>query len=283
MLLFESRLLSGAATAFVVALAYGSQPVSAKWAFTQQPAAERARACQEQVSFCYNACGSVANTDVNFCNIQTTGWNCACSSGAGDRNVRHYEWPISASECRAALATCNDGCSAHTNTNERVTCFTSCATDYQCNTIEAPMSSLRVNGAYDKPSGYIPPVDDKEIELTIGMKFDGAASGQDGSNSHKAHRVSDPGVLPKSIPRLNNADNADDYSGANKANGNNRKNPSARPNSKYKGGSGQRDGSGAAMPVSSASQTLLQLPRTQLLIVVFLNVLVVVAASVSFL
>ncbi|KAJ1665909.1 hypothetical protein IW140_002835 [Coemansia sp. RSA 1813] len=199
------RTLSGAAIAVAVAVIFGSPQASAKWAFTQQPADERARACQEQVSFCYNACGSVARTAVNFCSIQTTGWNCACNSGGGERRVRSYEWPMSVSECRAALKICNDGCTSNTSANERGSCYTSCTTDYQCNTNEAPRSSLRVNSAYDKPKGYIPPVDEKDIELTIGMKFGDSESDQ----GRKTRHAGDPGALPKTIPKSDDTESAD--------------------------------------------------------------------------
>ncbi|KAJ2551442.1 hypothetical protein EV175_003692 [Coemansia sp. RSA 1933] len=194
----------GAAVAFAIAVLLGSHPASAKWAFTQQPADERARACQEQVSFCYNACGSVSRTAVNFCNIQTTGWNCACNSGGGERKVRSYEWPMSVSECRAALKTCNDGCTSNTGANERGSCYTLCTTDYQCNTNEAPRSSLRVSSAFDRPKGFIPPVDDRDIELTIGMKFSDAESDQ----GRKTLHAGDPGALPKTIPRIDETEGA---------------------------------------------------------------------------
>ncbi|KAJ2789990.1 hypothetical protein H4R21_006608, partial [Coemansia helicoidea] len=160
----------------------------AKWALTQRPADERARTCQEQVSFCYNACGSVAATTTNFCNIRTMGWNCACATAAAEGRIRRYEWPVAIAECRAALTMCSDGCMAQENGSGRLACFATCATDYPCNTPSSPASSLRVQAASEQPAGYIPPVDDRDIELPIGMKLGAGAPGQ---------AASDPGVLPR--------------------------------------------------------------------------------------
>ncbi|KAJ2846871.1 hypothetical protein IWW36_004140, partial [Coemansia brasiliensis] len=117
------------------------------------------------------------------------GWDCACESKATEAKVRHYEWPMAIAECRAALNMCNDGCAANPDAQKRPLCFTSCASDYQCSTPAAPMSSLRVKGANEKPAGYIPPTDNKVIELSMGMKFGtGKKSG-------------DLGSLPKAIPQ----------------------------------------------------------------------------------
>ncbi|KAJ1873762.1 hypothetical protein LPJ57_004895 [Coemansia sp. RSA 486] len=166
------------------------------------------------VSFCYNACRSVANTAVNFCNIRTMGWNCACSSGSGEKRVRHYEWPMEIAECHAALATCNDACMAKVNGNDRVACFTGCTTNYPCNTVEAPFSTLRVQSVFDKPTGYMPPTDNKDIELTIGMKFGADTPGMDDAEK-RLQRTNDPGMLPKIVPRSADDDdgNADGISG----------------------------------------------------------------------
>ncbi|KAJ1734797.1 hypothetical protein LPJ72_002189 [Coemansia sp. Benny D160-2] len=260
MLLFKSRgsgiraTVPSSTTVIVVvaAIVLGSQPASAKWAFTQQPAAERARACQEQVSFCYNACGSVAGTAVNFCNIQTTGWNCECNGGAGERNVHRYEWPMAVSECRASLATCNDSCTRNTSASERGACYTSCTANYQCNTAEAPRSSLHVKGAYDRPRGYIRPVEDKDIDLTIGMKFDDGGSEQGRS---KLQSTGDPGALPKRIPRTDDGEGSDDGSpGKDHTGAGSGKGPGSSHGGRRKGGAGQRDGSGAGA-VSAAGPT----------------------------
>ncbi|KAJ2588769.1 hypothetical protein H4R99_007686 [Coemansia sp. RSA 1722] len=190
------------------------QTANAKWSITQLPSSERAHVCQEQVSFCYNACRSVANTAVNFCNIRTMGWNCACSSGSGEKRVRHYEWPMEIAECHAALATCNDACMAKVNGNDRVACFTGCTTNYPCNTVEAPFSTLRVQSVFDKPTGYMPPTDNKDIELTIGMKFGADTPGMDDAEK-RLQRTNDPGMLPKIVPRSADDDdgNADGISG----------------------------------------------------------------------
>ncbi|KAJ2162163.1 hypothetical protein GGF46_000905 [Coemansia sp. RSA 552] len=208
-----------------VAFAVLGQAVQGRWAMTQLPAEERARDCQEQVSFCYNTCGSVARTTVNFCNIRTMGWNCECSSKAAERSVHGYEWPISVSECRAALSTCNQNCAARANANERPACFTSCTVDYPCNTGAAPSSKLRVLGVNDKPAGYIPPLEDKDIELAIGMKFDLGS----GDGGQQAQRTGDVGSLPKIVPKDDS-----DMQGS----GGSRKSGGSRPGA---GGDGQRD------------------------------------------
>ncbi|KAJ2487975.1 hypothetical protein EV174_000212 [Coemansia sp. RSA 2320] len=177
----------------------------------QLTAAERAHACQEQVGFCYNICKAVVSTATNFCNMRTMGWNCACTSGAGEKKVRHYEWPIAAVECRASLNQCNGACEARPNGNDRVACYTSCSADYLCNTVEAPVSSLRVQTINEKPVGYIAPADDRDIELPVGMKFGSGASELD-SDSKRLQKISDPGLLPKVVPR-----DDDDTTGAAKA------------------------------------------------------------------
>ncbi|KAI8322421.1 hypothetical protein GQ54DRAFT_249154, partial [Martensiomyces pterosporus] len=111
------------------------------WSMTQMPAEERAHACQEQVSFCYNVCGAVASTEKNFCNIRTMGWNCVCNGKSTyERDFPEHEWPIAIAECRAALGSCNDGCASQANPNEKIRCLTTCTTDYQCSTSEAPRS-----------------------------------------------------------------------------------------------------------------------------------------------
>ncbi|KAJ1741577.1 hypothetical protein LPJ78_003588 [Coemansia sp. RSA 989] len=174
---------------WLLLLSLASQTVYAKWAMTLRPAEERARACQEQVSFCYSACGSVARTNTNFCNVQTMGWDCACESKATEAKVRHYEWPMAIAECRAALNMCNDGCAASLDAQKRPLCFTSCASDYQCSTPAAPVSSLRVKSANEKPAGYVPPTDSKVVELSMGMKFG------------TGNKSGDLGSLPKAIPQ----------------------------------------------------------------------------------
>ncbi|PIA16589.1 hypothetical protein COEREDRAFT_86971 [Coemansia reversa NRRL 1564] len=217
--------------AWAIVLTPFGQSAHAGWAFTQQPAEERAHACQEQVSFCYNACESVALTRVNFCNIRTMGWNCACADKADNAKVRHYEWPIAVAECRAALNMCNTGCASHTNGNEQAACYTSCTVDYACNTATAPISALHVQAAEEKPAGYIQPLDDKDIELTIGMKFDSDAD----SNQSQS---GDLGSLPKIIPRDGNASAADSSDGGKgKSNGASRSNAS---NGRNQAGSGGR-------------------------------------------
>ncbi|KAJ2319899.1 hypothetical protein GGI00_006325, partial [Coemansia sp. RSA 2681] len=183
-----------------VLLAFAGHAASAKWSLTLAPADERAHACQDQISFCYNTCKSVANTATNFCNMRTMGWNCACASGAGERKVRHYEWPVAVAECRVSLATCNAVCADKSNGNERVACYTSCTTDYLCNTVEAPVSNLRVQTINEKPAGYIPPTDDRDIDMPVGMKFGSGASEQD-SGSKRQQKLADPGLLPKIVPR----------------------------------------------------------------------------------
>ncbi|KAJ2351916.1 hypothetical protein GGF43_003897 [Coemansia sp. RSA 2618] len=183
---------------WMLLLALLGQPALAKWAMTQQPAEERVRACQEQVSFCYNACGMVARTTVNFCNIRTMGWNCACADKAAEARVKMYEWPVAVAECRAALSMCTNGCAARTDANSRAMCFTSCTSDYQCNTAAAPRSSLHVQGANDKPNGYIPPTDNRDIELPMGMKF---GSDSDDQGSQRMQKAGDLGSLPKIIPK----------------------------------------------------------------------------------
>ncbi|KAJ2044876.1 hypothetical protein GGH13_009558 [Coemansia sp. S155-1] len=201
-----------------VLLTIASHVASSKWSLTLVSADERAHACQEQVSFCYNVCKSVGNTATNFCNMRTMGWNCACASGAGERKIRHYEWPVSVAECRASLGICNAVCAEKTNGNERVACYTSCTTDYLCNTVEAPVSSLRVQTINEKPAGYIPPTDDKEVELPLGMKFGSGASDQDeGSKRHA--KLMDPGTLPKIVPREDDAPDAARANGKSKGGG----------------------------------------------------------------
>ncbi|KAJ2786189.1 hypothetical protein H4R18_000036 [Coemansia javaensis] len=177
---------------WAVALGLAGHGAQAKWALTQRPADERARACQEQVSFCYNSCGSVMGTTTNFCNIRTMGWDCRCASPAAEARVRSHEWPVAIAECRAALGMCTDGCLARENGAGRSACFASCTADYPCNTAAAPASSLRVMAPADKPPGYIPPVDDRDIELPIGMKLGSGSLGQG---------ASDPGALPRVVPR----------------------------------------------------------------------------------
>ncbi|KAJ1728970.1 hypothetical protein LPJ61_003752 [Coemansia biformis] len=205
-------LLLGKSTCAGWALVLGllSQAAQAKWALTLRPADERARACQEQVSFCYNTCGSVARTAQNFCNIRTMGWNCACADQAAERKIRRFEWPIASAECRAALAMCNDGCAARDNGSGRSACYASCTTDYPCNTAAAPASGLRVQSANDLPAGYIPPADDRDMELPIGMKLGVDAQGQG---------ASDPGVLPKVVPRRDDAPGAAPVAGRTPRNG----------------------------------------------------------------
>ncbi|KAJ2305529.1 hypothetical protein IWW54_005052 [Coemansia sp. RSA 2705] len=229
---------------WVLLLSLVSQAAQARWAMTQQPAQERAHACQEQVSFCYNACGAVARTTTNFCNIRTMGWNCVCADKAAEARVRHYEWPIAGAECRAALNMCNNGCAARADAQQRATCFTSCTSDYPCNTAAAPMSSLRVQGASDKPAGFIPPTDDKDIEISIGMKFD-TGDGDQGSGSRRMQKSGDLGALPKTIPR----DSDDDAAGRAGA---------GRGGSRGRdgGGSGGKDGSGGREIVSAATKQL---------------------------
>lgn len=210
---FKSKIL----VAIAVVLAATSQVSEAKWSLTSLPADQRAQTCQEQVSFCYNACRSVSTTATNFCNIRTMGWDCACASNVRGKLVRHYEWPIAVAECRAALAMCNEGCSSRTNPIERVSCSTLCLTDYPCNTADAPKSSLRVKGINDKPAGYVPPNDDQDIELTLGMKFDaGDSSSSDGK---RKPRGNDPGNLPKIIPREGDSEGKDGGKGKGKGNG----------------------------------------------------------------
>ncbi|KAJ2414641.1 hypothetical protein GGI10_002254 [Coemansia sp. RSA 2530] len=150
--------------------------------------------------------------------MRTMGWNCACASGAGERKVRHYEWPIAVAECRASLATCNAVCAEKTNGNDRVACYTSCTTDYLCNTVEAPVSSLRVQSINEKPAGFMPPTDDKDVELPIGMKFGSGASDQD-EGSKRQQKLSDPGTLPKIVPRNDDAPDAAGAGGKSKNGG----------------------------------------------------------------
>ncbi|KAJ2371195.1 hypothetical protein IW150_004703 [Coemansia sp. RSA 2607] len=133
------------------------------------------------------------------------GWNCACSGGSGDKRVKHYEWPIEVAECHSALSICNGSCSLKNNGNDRVACFTACTSSYPCNTIEAPFSNLRVKSVYDKPAGYMPPLEDKDIELTIGMKFGADTPGMDDADKH-AQKSNDPGRLPKIVPRSDGDD-----------------------------------------------------------------------------
>ncbi|KAJ1880178.1 hypothetical protein LPJ66_011547 [Kickxella alabastrina] len=190
---------------YVIVAALASHAAGSKWSLTQMTAEERGRTCHEQVSFCYNSCGSVANTSVNFCNMRTMGWNCACVGGSGEKRVPHFEWPIEVAECGAALKFCNKGCIERPNDNNRGACFTTCATDYPCNTIEAPFSSLRVQNINDKPAGYMPPIDEKDVELTIGMKFGANTPGMDEADK-RLQKATDPGTLPKIAPRVD--DNA---------------------------------------------------------------------------
>ncbi|KAJ2824087.1 hypothetical protein GGI24_003501 [Coemansia furcata] len=150
--------------------------------------------------------------------MRTMGWNCACTSGAGERRIRHYEWPVAVAECRASLATCNAVCADKANGNDRVACYTSCTTDYLCNTVEAPVSSLRVQAINEKPAGYIPPTDDKDVELPIGMKFGSGASDQD-DGSKRQQKLSDPGTLPRIVPRDDDAPDAARTGDKNKSGG----------------------------------------------------------------
>ncbi|KAJ2610753.1 hypothetical protein H4S08_003472 [Coemansia sp. RSA 1365] len=159
------------------------------------------------------------------------GWNCACDDKAAEAKVHHYEWPIAVAECRAALNMCNTGCASHTNGNEQAACYTSCTTDYACNTATAPMSALHVQAAEEKPAGYIQPLDDKDIELPIGMKFDPDV---DSSQSQSG----DLGSLPKIIPRNGNDSAAGSSNGGKgKSNG---ASSSNSPNDRNKAGSGGR-------------------------------------------
>ncbi|ORX67805.1 hypothetical protein DL89DRAFT_259057 [Linderina pennispora] len=176
---------------------------------TLEPADARASVCQSQVSSCYNACGSVASTIKNFCNVRTMGWNCMCMNRAAEKAVGDHEWPIATAECRAALNACNDSCAVKQDPTEKLVCFTSCTADYQCNTQSAPKSNLRVLNVNDKPKGYLPPVDDKEIGLTIGMKFGPNAPGLD-SSSRKLQNTDDPASLPKFPPSLDDDESAKD-------------------------------------------------------------------------
>ncbi|KAJ1855561.1 hypothetical protein GGH12_003305 [Coemansia sp. RSA 1822] len=199
----------------ILLLALLGQTALAKWSMTQQPAEERARTCQEQVSFCYNACGTVSRTTVNFCNIRTMGWNCACEDKAAEARVRQHEWPATVAECRAALGMCNTGCAARTDGIARAACYTSCTTDYQCSTAAAPRSSLQVQSISDKPAGYIPPIDNRDIELTIGMKFD---SKVDDQSSRRMQKSGELGSLPKIVPKSDD-DSDEDLAGSGKAGG----------------------------------------------------------------
>ncbi|KAJ1723418.1 hypothetical protein LPJ53_002228 [Coemansia erecta] len=133
------------------------------------------------------------------------GWNCACNGGSGDKRIKHYEWPVEVAECHAALSTCNGSCALKSNGNDRVACFTGCTSSYPCNTIEAPFSNLRVKSVYDKPAGYMPPLEDKDIELTIGMKFGADTPGMDDADK-RAQKTNDPGRLPKIVPRSDDDD-----------------------------------------------------------------------------
>ncbi|KAJ2747633.1 hypothetical protein GGI20_000282 [Coemansia sp. BCRC 34301] len=252
-----------------VILAFAGHATSIKWSFTLASADQRAHACQEQVSFCYNSCKSVANTATNFCNMRTMGWNCACASGAGERMVRHYEWPIAVAECRASLATCNAVCADKTNGNERVACYTSCTTDYLCNTVEAPVSNLRVQAVNEKPAGYIPPTDDRDIELPVGMKFGSGASEQD-SGSKRQQKMSDPGVLPKTVPR-------DDDDAAAKAGD---KGSGGGPIKGAAGGAGRglRPGLGSGFGADAAAASL-SVGKTQQLFAGGLSAIVLVVAA----
>ncbi|KAJ1647089.1 hypothetical protein LPJ64_001484 [Coemansia asiatica] len=146
------------------------------------------------------------------------GWNCACSGGSGEKRVKHYEWPIEVAECHAALSICNSACAAKVNGNDRVSCFTSCTTSYPCNTIEAPFSSLRVQSVFDKPAGYMSPSDDKDIELTIGMKFGADTPGMDDAEK-SLQKTNDPGKLPKIVPRSGDDDDSDGDSKSGKRRG----------------------------------------------------------------
>ncbi|KAJ2490771.1 hypothetical protein IWW37_002874 [Coemansia sp. RSA 2050] len=139
--------------------------------------------------------------------MRTMGWNCVCASGAGERKIRHYEWPVAVAECRASLATCNAVCAEKTSGNDRVACYTSCTTDYLCNTVEAPVSSLRVQTINEKPAGFMPPTDEKDVELPIGMKFGSGAPDQD-EGSKRQQKLSDAGTLPKIVPRNDDAPDA---------------------------------------------------------------------------
>ncbi|KAJ1961751.1 hypothetical protein GGI12_003068 [Dipsacomyces acuminosporus] len=134
------------------------------------------------------------------------GWDCLCK-GKGI-SFPEYEWPIAVAECRAALSACTHRCTAKQDGHERAKCFTSCTADYQCSTPDAPRSSLRVHGLYDKPAGYSPPTDDADVELSIGMKFGQDLSDLD-AKFKKMQASNDPNALPKSIPRLEDAENAE--------------------------------------------------------------------------
>ncbi|KAJ2078360.1 hypothetical protein H4R24_004530 [Coemansia sp. RSA 988] len=235
-MLFGKPMLTG----WAIVLTILAQIAHARWAFTQQPAEERAHACQEQVSFCYNTCGSVTRTKVNFCNIRTMGWNCACADKTDEAKVRHYEWPIAVAECRAALNMCNTGCSSHINGNERAACYTNCTVDYSCNTDAAPMSSLHVQGAEEKPAGYIQPLDDKDIELPIGMKFDSDAG------SSRSQDAGDLGTLPKIIPRGDDVSATDSPGGGKKVT---KSNGASRGNAQN--GKNQADSAGHVVSASS--------------------------------
>ncbi|KAJ2846304.1 hypothetical protein GGI22_006286, partial [Coemansia erecta] len=120
-----------------------------------------------------------------------------------------------------------------------------------CNTNEAPRSSLRVGGAHDRPKGYIPPLDDMDIELTMGMKFGESESDQGRKVAHAA----DPGALPKTIPKLGDAETADSGSLGSKGHSN-------IYSGKRKGGHGQsgssdtKAASSASAAAAAASQTL---------------------------
>ncbi|KAJ1814674.1 hypothetical protein LPJ56_002955 [Coemansia sp. RSA 2599] len=139
------------------------------------------------------------------------GWNCACSGGSGEKRVKHYEWPMEVAECHAALSVCNSACAAKANGNDRVSCFTGCTNNYPCNTVEAPFSSLRVQSVFDKPAGYMPPTDDRDIELTIGMKFGEDTPGMDDAEK-RLQKTNDPGKLPRIVPRFGD-DDSDGNSG----------------------------------------------------------------------
>ncbi|KAJ2891966.1 hypothetical protein GGI21_002264 [Coemansia aciculifera] len=247
---------SQALSSCAVILAFAGHATSVKWSFTLATANERAHACQEQISFCYNTCKSVVNTATNFCNMRTMGWNCACAGGAAERKVRHYEWPIAVAECRASLATCNAVCADKTNGNDRVACYTSCTTDYLCNTVEAPVSNLRVQAINEKPAGYIPPTDDRDIDMPVGMKFGSGASDQDGG-SKKQQTLSDPGLLPKSVPRDDDNDAAKaGGKGGNQINGKGAAGGSGTRGLRPGFGSGFGVGAAASSSVGNAQQLL---------------------------
>lgn len=64
-----------------------------------EPASSRIAICDQQTQYCATAgCATMnANITDNFCNPQTMGWKCTCSSGLA--NLKYWQSPVDKTDC----------------------------------------------------------------------------------------------------------------------------------------------------------------------------------------